>query len=135
MKHLLLLFVLICASASADIITNGVAIDSARRALRAAGHRETALDMLPSSTTEQLEFWNVGQGVLIISFSKASGSISGLQFLVSDERPKATRKTFDFEVMSFDSETGLIVIRTIKDRTAAAPRQEGPTGPRIGRTP
>jgi hypothetical protein len=114
------------APGSAQLLTNGLPIATARQAMEAAGYRQTGLDMLPSKPNDQLQYWAVGQGVLIIGYSKASEAITGLAFSLSDERPKAFRKTFDFEVTSFDTATGLMVIRTKRGEPPGAANQGQP---------
>jgi hypothetical protein len=84
-------------------------------AMKKAGYAETGLDMMarPGSGVD-LRFWGVGEGVLIVSYSMASQKISGVTFWFADGRPKATRQTFEFDVASFDAETGVMTIRTRK---------------------
>jgi hypothetical protein len=123
MKNLLLLgvvWLVACASASADVITNGLSIDAARKAIEAAGYKQTYLDMAPNNPNNSLQFWGVGQGVLIIVYSKTSKAITGMGFLLTDERPKAFRKTFDLEVTSFDSHAGLMTIKANKGEQDSA---------------
>lgn len=117
MKRLLLLALaglLVSASASAEVVTNGLSIGVARRVMEAAGYKQTGLDMLPNSPNEGLQCWCVGQGVLIIGYSTTSKVVTGMGFSLCDERPKALRKTFDFEVTSFDAHRGLMTIKATK---------------------
>ena len=119
MKRILPLLVagfLIEASASAAVIAKGVWASQARDAMKAADYTETGLDMLAPNANEELEFWSLDQGVLIVRYSRASNQIVSLSFHLSDERPKATRKTFDFEVASFDTTSGLLTIKTAKGK-------------------
>ena len=121
--------------AFAQVVTNGQPITIARKALEAAGYRQTGLDMLPNKPSEDLQCWSVGQGVLIIGYSKTSEAITGLGFFLSDERPKAFRKTFDFEVSSFDTATGLMVIRTERGEQDGPANRSQPVGPKTNRKP
>ena len=41
-----LLATLVCASSSAEVITNGLAVSDARKAMVAAGYKQTGLDMI-----------------------------------------------------------------------------------------
>jgi hypothetical protein len=110
-----LLATVLCASSSAEVITNGVAISDAHKAMIAAGYKQTGLDMIARNhLKEELQFWDVDQGVLIVAYSTVSKRIVGLTFFLSDERPKATRKTFDLEVGSFDTTTGVMTIKMKK---------------------
>lgn len=115
-RQLLLVFVgfLFSASASAAGITKEMTISEASKAMKAAGYTETGLDMLAPLANESLQFWSVDQGVLILRYSKTSNQIVSLSFHLSDERPKATRKTFDFPVTSFDTTSGSLTIKTAK---------------------
>jgi len=117
-RQLLLVFVgfLFSASASAAVITKEMTISEAYKAMKAAGWIETGLDMLAPLVNESLQSWSVDQGVLILRYSTTSNQIVSLSFHVSDERPKATRKTFDFEVTSFDTTSGLLTIKTAKGK-------------------
>jgi len=128
MKKLLSLgfvWLLACASASADVITNGLSIEGARKAMEAAGYKQTGLDVLPSNPNRSLQFWSVGQGVFTIAYSKDSKAITSLGFMLSDERPKAFRKTFDLDVTSFDTRTGLMTIRAAKGEQKKECRERG----------
>lgn len=85
--------------------------------MTSAGYTKTGLDMMPRAGLD-LQFWQVGQGVLIVSHSKTSQKIVGLTYWFADERPKATRQTFEFEVASFGTSTGTMTIRTKKGEQA-----------------
>lgn len=84
-------------------------------AMKKGGYKETGLEMMakPGSGLD-LRFWSVGEGVLILSYSKSSQKISRMTYWFADERPKATRQTFDFDVTAFDTVTGRMTIRTRK---------------------
>ncbi len=110
-----LLAILLRASSSAEVITNGLAISDARKGMVAAGYKQTGLDMIARNhPMEDLQFWGVDQGVLIVAYSTASQRIVGLTFSLCDERPKATRKSFDLEVASFHTTTGVMTIKMKK---------------------
>jgi hypothetical protein len=81
--------------------------------MQKAGYVKTGLQMMPH-TGEDLQFWEVGEGVLIIRYSKASLKIVGMTFSLADARPKALRKEFYFDVASFDTTTGTMTIHTKK---------------------
>jgi hypothetical protein len=121
-----LLATLVCASSSAEVITNGLAVSDARKAMVAAGYKQTGLDMIARNhPKEDLQFWGVDQGVLIVAYSTASQRIVGLTFFLCDERPKATRKTFDLEVASFDTTTGVMAIKMKKGEQKKECRERG----------
>src|SRR5688572_17910931 len=116
MKHVVLLFylwIISCTSLSANIITNGLAITDAATAMKRAGYIETELAMMPARD-EALQFWVVGEGVLIINHSIKSKKVAGLTFWLSDERPRAYAKTFALGVASFDTKSGVMIVQTRK---------------------
>lgn len=116
MQRLLLLGFLCrlgCVCASAEVLTEGLSVTTASGAMQQAGYAKTGLDMAPPSG-QDLRVWEVGQGVLIVRASRVSWRIVGLTFSVADERPKALRKEFYFDVASFDTRTGAMTIRTRK---------------------
>ena len=104
-----------CASASAEVLTNGLSLTVASNAMQVAGCKKTGLEMKPHRGAA-LECWQIGDGVLIVSYSESSRKIVGLAFWFADDRPKSTRQTFEFDVASFDTGTGLITIRTIREK-------------------
>jgi len=113
-QHLFVIgFVLVvfCACGSAATRTNALAVAAGSSALTGVGYAKTGLEMMPRAG-EYLEFWQVDQGVMIVSYSNASQKIVGLAFWFADERPKALRRTFEFDVASFDTSTGMMTIRT-----------------------
>src|ERR1041385_7456411 len=118
MRRLLLLGFIwfhFCECATAEVLTNGFPMTVAITTMKKSGYKETGLDMMsrPGSGME-LRFWGVGDGVPIVSYSKTSQKISRMTFWFADERPKSTRQTFEFDVASFDADTGVMMIRTKK---------------------
>ena len=99
--------------AIAEVLANGVSIASATDTMQASGYVRTSLALAPAAG-EVLHFWKVDQGFLIIRASKANEKIAGLSFWFADERAKASRQTFEFNVAGFDPETGDMTIRTKK---------------------
>jgi hypothetical protein len=63
---------------------------------------------------EDLQFWTVAEGVLIVTYSKVSQKITRMTFWLADERAKAFRRTFELSVTSFDTGSGAMTIRTKK---------------------
>jgi hypothetical protein len=104
------------AQASAEVITKGSKVADAQQALAKAKYSKSALDMESNKAGVNLDFWSVDGGVLIISYAPATGLVESVAFVVMDERPKATRKTFDFSVASFDTETGALTLNTKKPK-------------------
>lgn len=110
-----------CLSSGAGILTNGLPMTEVINAMKTGGYRETGLDMMARPGSGMgLRFWGVGEGVLIIGYSIASQKISEITFWLADDRPKATRQTFELDVTSFDTQTGTMVIRTKKGEPGGA---------------
>lgn len=116
MKFLLIALLLAAAlpQATAEVITKGYKIADAEKALTKAKFTKTGLEVRPARADCSLDFWEVDEGVLIISYSTATGIIEGMAFTITDERPKSSRKEYDFAVVSFDTEAGTLVLK-IKD--------------------
>jgi|ERR1022692_163999 hypothetical protein len=125
---------LLCASSSAEVITNGLPMVVTGKSMEAAGYKKTQLATAPRIPNEDLQFWHVDQGVLIFTYSSVSKRIVGLSYILSDERPRATRKTFSFDVTSFDTTTGLMTIRTTKGEPDGAANGSQPSRPDTNRT-
>src|SRR5438105_324970 len=75
---LLGLGLLLCATSSAEVITNGLSMSEAQNMMEAAHYNQTGLDMAANNLSEDLRFWDVDQGVLIFRFSKRTGRILGM---------------------------------------------------------
>jgi hypothetical protein len=118
MKLLLIALTMVASlsEAGADVITKGTKFAEAQKAFAKANYAETGLDMEPRTRDRSLGFWAVDEGVLIVSYSTTSGLIESISFTVMDERPKATRKAFWFSVVSFDTETGALLLSTKKPK-------------------
>ena len=124
MIHRLVLFGFVwrlsCAVASGEVLTKGLPVDTAMGAMKAAGYTKTILEMGPRAEDkdQDLRFWAVDQGVLIVNYSKTTDEILSLRIWFADERPKALRQTFAFDVIAFDTDTGKMKIRTRKSKPA-----------------
>ena len=78
--------------------------------------------MGPRGTDQDVLFWSVGQGTLIVEHSKATDEVAGLRFLLQDgQRPKGDRQMFVLDVIAFDTDTGEMTIRTRKSNASAEP--------------
>ena len=110
-----ILTTLLCVSSSAEVITCNLGISDARKAMVTAGYKQTTLEMMARNyPKEELECWDVDQGVLIAVYSSSTKRIIELSFYLSDDRPKDTRKTFDLKVASFNTTTGVMTINIKK---------------------
>ena len=99
--------------AIAQVLSKGVSVNTATNTMQVSGYVETFLAMAPPKG-EFLQFYKVDHGVLIIRTSKADDKIAGLTFWLADERAKASRQAYEFDVAKFDLETGEMTIRTKK---------------------
>jgi len=54
--------------------------------------------------------WRVGEGELVAEYTHTDKHISNMYYFVSDERSKVIRKTFTFQVISFDPESRRMMI-------------------------
>lgn len=104
----ILLLAVACAKVNAGegLIVPGSDIGAVSTSMAASGYKETGLDMLAMQKDADLKFWSVGQGVLIAVYSTANKKVLSLSYSLSDERPKATRRTFDLVVKEFDPKSG-----------------------------
>jgi hypothetical protein len=104
----ILLLAVACAKVNAGegLIVPGSDIGAVSTSMAASGYKETGLDMLAMQKDAVLKFWSVGQGVLIAVYSTANKKVLSLSYSLSDERPKATRRTFDLVVKEFDPKSG-----------------------------
>jgi len=94
------------ANADAGLIVFGIDIGTASKSMAASGYKETGLAMLAMQKDTDLKFWSVGEGVLIAVYSTTNKKVLSLTYSLSDERPKATRKTFGLAVREFDPRNG-----------------------------
>lgn len=94
------------------LVKEGSDIDTVNRAMEEAGYSTTALQMGTSDPSHRLAFWSVDEGVLVVGYSNESKRVTSVSFYLSDERPRGTRKTFDLNVTSFDSDSGAMVVQT-----------------------
>ena len=115
MKRLATCALFLCACLqvrAADVnIAPGQDIGVLTNALIKAGYKETGLEMMTFSKDRQLSFWSVGEGVLILTYATKDGNVTGMTYYLSDERPKANRKTFELEVAEFSLTTKEMKIR------------------------
>ena len=109
-----LLLVLLCHGLRAEEVGSimpGQDVVQVARAMKESGYRETAIAMMPKEKGSELKMWEVGEGVLIVSFSTKEKKVTNLSYFFCDERPKATRKTFEFPVTEFHPRTGEMKLR------------------------
>ncbi len=94
------------------LVKEGSDIDAVNRAMEKAGYSKTGLQMGTLDPSYRLAFWSVDEGVLVVVYSNESKRVTNVSFCLSDERPRGTRKTFDLNVTSFDTDSGAMVVQT-----------------------
>lgn len=109
---LIILLFFIPLPCSAEIVQHGTPIEIATKAFKSASYKEGALEMLSMNPDNRLMFWTIDRGTLIITYSVKSMKIIDLNYHLCDERPKAIRKNFEFDVKSFNTDSGELVIMT-----------------------
>ncbi len=112
-------------------IDSGISFNEAKEAMRKAGYKETMLAMEAIDRNNRLTMWTVGEGVLIVTYSIKTKKVVGISYWLSDERPKATRKTFDIEVKSFDTDKGIMMVQTKKPTREQGGADQPATAPEL----
>jgi len=120
--HRLLIFgfvwLLSCEIASAEVLKKGQSIRDAINAMKVGGYESTVLEMRPRGKDQDIHFWGVDEGILIVEYSKTTDEIVSLRFLLQDDRPKKYRQQYIFDVIAFDTDTGEMKIRTKNNKPA-----------------
>jgi hypothetical protein len=101
--------------AHAHVIEKGAEIEQVASEMKAANYRPTGRDstlVFPQQDPQDWKLWSVDGGALIVTYSTVTKKISGITYVVNDERPKGSRKEFYFAVTRFDIKTGEMVIQT-----------------------
>ncbi|XAL98819.1 hypothetical protein OT109_14665 [Phycisphaeraceae bacterium D3-23] len=114
------LFATGCASSQGDeleaqhasAISVGTDIDIALERMRGYSDGGPLLAMGSRNRDIRLKQWPVDEGVMIAGYSVTTNKITSLAYFLFDERPKAERMHFDFEVISFDPSSRRLVLTT-----------------------
>ena len=104
---------LICPVTAIEI-KQGITIEGVSKAMQSVGYDKSGRAIAATDKKNGLVTWSVERGTLVVAYSLETMKVVGVSYWLSDERPKATRKTFRFTVTSFDTETGLITLKTRK---------------------
>jgi hypothetical protein len=111
---LLAVALLVPSSVVADTLRAGTKIDTAAADMRLKGYKETGLQMAPVKTTEELKFWQINDGVLIVTYSKQTQQIKKIAYLISDDGSKSERHEVNLTVIEFNPDSGIMTIQTKK---------------------
>lgn len=105
---------LVCEGAEPGLadrfIRPGDDINDAKKIMAEFGYKETALDMAATTADSYLLMWDAGEGVLICTCSSKANKVLAMSYFLCDERPTATRKSFDLVVREFNPRTGELKI-------------------------
>lgn len=131
MKALFLCAMMVCSfcwlaqPAMAEVLTKGQTIEEMEKAMKKAGYGPTQLAMMPI-TGEDLRFWEIDEeGTLIVHFDPSTRKVTKMRYWMADDRPKSERTEFRLEVVSFETDTGVMTIQTKKKPAGKSPVQKG----------
>ena len=97
----------------AAVVKEGADFNDVSKAMAECGYSESGLQMGGAGErTDRFAFWSVDEGILIVLYSLESKRVLSVSYWLRDERPKATSKTFQMRVTSFDTESGAMVVQT-----------------------
>lgn len=100
--RILVLIILISFSSFADKVDLGMDIDVATKALAKHGYEDNGGLAMVAIEGFKLKFFNLGGNTLILRYSEKTRKLVSMSYHLSTDAPKATQKTFDLEVKSFD---------------------------------
>jgi len=95
----------------------GVSIDDAVKAMQAEKHEgapkyvQTELAIGSYKKDTDLQFWTVGEGVLLLQFSKQSRLIEDVEFHLYGPGDRSNRVEFEFAVESYDTKNETMVVK------------------------
>jgi hypothetical protein len=113
---------ILCATSRvfAEPFSIGSDIDKAITEMKAKNYDNSGLDMGTVDQSNDLQFWQIDDGVLIAVYSKKDRKIKSLTFWFADDRGKSKRQEFRLSVISFDPETGVMTLQTKKSKKEEA---------------
>jgi hypothetical protein len=116
--QIVLMMTLLCATSRlfAEPFRIGSDIDKASADMKAKKYDDSGLDMGTLDPSDDLQFWQIDDGVLIAVYSKKDRKIKSLTFWFADDRGKSKRQEFNLSVISFDPETGVMTLQTKKSK-------------------
>jgi len=112
------------------ILKPGVSMDAATRALEQEKHegapkyKETGLQMVCFKKGSAVRYWTVDEGTLIIQYTEETKLIENIEFYLSGPGPRDGRVSFRLDVLSFDTGSGLMQVRTRSPKEAFQPTEE-----------
>ena len=91
------------AQADADaLIKPNQNINQVSKRMAEAGYKETDLQRGAGSKQNELRFWDLDPGVLMVVYSKKSGEVFSVTYLLENEGPKSERWSVEFKVIEFN---------------------------------
>lgn len=92
-------------------IKEGSNIDEVKGAMKHSGYKEDQLAMAARERNQELAFWQVDEGTLIVRYSLNTKKILGITYWLCDERERSSRKEFNFNAKTFDTATGVLTLK------------------------
>lgn len=92
-------------------IKEGANIDEVTKAMKLSGYKECQLAKLASKANQELAFWHVDEGTLIVQYSLDTKKILGISYWMCDERDRSSRKEFSLKAKSFETTTGVLTLQ------------------------
>ena len=93
------------------VIKEGANIDEVNATLKLGGYKETALDMETKNRENRLIFWVLDDGVMITGYSTKTKKITSMSYMLSTGGFKAYRKTFYMDMVSYDTESRMLILK------------------------
>jgi hypothetical protein len=92
-------------------IKEGSNIDEVKKAMKLSGYKECQLAMLARERKQDLAFWLVDEGTLIVRYSLDTKKILGITYWMCDERDRSSRMEFNLKAKAFDTTTGVLTLQ------------------------
>lgn len=89
----------------------GSNLDEVRNAMNHSGYKECQLAMAARERNQELAFWHVDEGTLIVRYSVKTKKILNITYWMCDERDRSSRKEFNLEAKTFDTATGVLTLQ------------------------
>ena len=87
-----------------------IAIETIAKLMTDSGHTETMLQMSTGDPNKMMKMWNVGDGVLIVTYDATTNNSESVRYYISTGGPKLHRKNWSFPVETFDPASGTMTI-------------------------
>lgn len=106
-------------------IKKGSNVDDVRNAMKLSGYKECQLAKAARKRSQELAFWLVDEGTLIVRYSRNTKKIIAITFWMCDERDRSSRKEFNLDAKAFDTATGVLTLQLKQPKGEQAGRGDG----------